>query len=230
MGPTFVGSNFVGSSFAGSSFVGPTFVGRRVMQLLLERWVFGYGSLIWNPEVDFECAELARLYGFHRRFCIGSTRYRGTPQTPGVVLGLDRGGSCIGMAFRLSQASLAESVRRLYDREMGNEVYIPTRVSILLASGERTSALAFVANRSSPAYQRLADAEVMRRLAHCSGQRGANAEYLIRTVHSLKNHGVRDAMLERLARQLTGAQTGSGTQPPYSGSTPSATSTRETML
>lgn len=172
------------------------------MNLLMRDWVFGYGSLIWDPEVDFEHAELGRLHGFHRRFCIRSTRYRGTPQAPGVVLGLDRGGSCIGMAYRLRGDTRHRSIEQLYEREMGNQVYVPTCVGIVLASGERVRALAFVANRESEAYQRLPESEVLRRLTDCCGQRGPNADYLINTVRSLEARGVRDAMLRRLAHKL----------------------------
>jgi cation transport protein ChaC len=179
------------------------------MDVLLERWVFGYGSLIWDPEVDYDHAELGRLHGFHRRFCIGSTRYRGTPENPGVVLGLDRGGSCIGVAYRLREQTLRESIDKLYARELGNPlnakpVYVPTRVSVNLAGGRRIEALTFVANRECEAYQRLCDTEVMQRLKGCCGQRGPNADYLLNTVTSLEAHGVRDSMLRRLARQLTG--------------------------
>ena len=83
-------------------------------------WVFGYGSLIWNPEIGYQRAELARLNGFHRAFCIRSTRYRGTPENPGVVLGLDQGGSCTGVAFQLHPQDRVAAIERLYAREMRN--------------------------------------------------------------------------------------------------------------
>ena len=175
------------------------------MELLLADWVFGYGSLIWNPEVDFDHAELGRLRGFHRQFCIHSTRHRGTPEDPGVVLGLDRGGSCIGLAYRLRKTSLKASIEHLYEREMHNRVYVPTLVGVTLDSGERISALTFVANRNSDAYQRLPEHEVVRRLTGCCGQRGANFDYLLNTVRSLEERGVRDSMLTRLRERMSAA-------------------------
>jgi cation transport regulator ChaC len=94
------------------------------VDLLFADWVFGYGSLIWNPEVDFNRSELGRVHGYHRAFCIRSTRYRGTPEQPGVVLGLERGGSCVGVAYRLRHDTRRHSIERLYEREMLNRVYV----------------------------------------------------------------------------------------------------------
>jgi len=173
------------------------------VELLLSDWVFGYGSLIWNPEIDFERAEMARVHGYHRAFCIRSTRHRGTPQDPGVVLGLDRGGSCIGVAFRLHRATRRDAIALLYEREMTNRVYVPTLVAATLRDGRQIRALAFVANRESEAYQRLHEAEILRRLAHCRGQRGANRDYAMNTLHALQVRGVHDARLARLVHQLT---------------------------
>ncbi|MFT3800655.1 MAG: gamma-glutamylcyclotransferase [Burkholderiaceae bacterium] len=163
-------------------------------------WVFAYGSLIWNPEIDFDRAELVKVHGFHRAFCIRSIHHRGTPERPGVVLGLDRGGSCVGMAFRLRPETRAESIDILYEREMQYAVYIPTLVGAALADGTRIRALTFVANRANNAYQRLAEDEILQRMRCCAGQRGANVDYLINTWRSLQQHGVHDEMLARLAQ------------------------------
>lgn len=172
------------------------------MKLLLADWVFGYGSLIWNPEIDFERAELARIHGFHRAFCIRSTHYRGTPEVPGVVLGLDRGGSCTGVAFQLHHAKRKAAIEHLYEREMLNGVYVPTLVATTLHTGQQIRALAFVANRKSDAYRRLTESEILERLSGCHGKRGANRDYAINTWHALQERGVHDARLARLAHQL----------------------------
>lgn len=170
--------------------------------MLLSDWVFGYGSLIWNPEIEFDRAILARAHGYHRAFCIRSTRYRGTPSRPGVVLGLDRGGSCVGVAMRLRHPKRRESISRLYDREMLNNVYTPTLVAVTLRSGAQIRALSFVADRTSPAYERLSDTQIIERLRDCSGKRGANRDYAINTFHALHERGVHDARLSRLVHRL----------------------------
>jgi cation transport protein ChaC len=172
------------------------------VDLLLADWVFGYGSLIWNPEIDFEGAELGRVHGYHRAFCIASMHYRGTIDAPGVVLGLDRGGSCIGLAFRLHHASRRRAIEQLYEREMLGDVYVPTLAATTLADGRQVRALTFVANRASEAYNLLPEPELLRRLASCAGQRGPNREYAINTLHALQHHGVHDARMARLVHRL----------------------------
>lgn len=172
---------------------------------VVAEWVFGYGSLVWNPEIDYECAEVARVHGYHRAFCVRSTRYRGTPAQPGLVLGLDRGGSCVGIAYRLAADTRAEAIRRLYDREIPDwheRVYLPVVIEVRLAGGARVNALTFAADRDRPAYQRLDDDEILERLGCCAGQRGANRDYAINTWRALAARGVRDARLERIATRL----------------------------
>lgn len=171
----------------------------------LPDWVFGYGSLIWDPGFDFSEARLAQVHGYHRTFCIRSTRYRGTPERPGVVLGLDRGGSCIGMAFRLCPESRRKAVDALYEREMTGGVYVARMLATVLQDGQRVEALAFVANRTSPSYQRLSDDEIVTRLTSCCGQRGHNRDYALNTLHSLAAHGVHCPHLGRVGRRLLDA-------------------------
>jgi cation transport protein ChaC len=165
-------------------------------------WVFGYGSLIWDPGFDFHESRLAQVHGYHRTFCIRSTRYRGTPERPGVVLGLDRGGSCIGMAFRLRPETRHAAVDALYEREMTGGVYVARLLSCVLGDGQRVQALAFVANRDSASYERLDDDQIVRRLSGCCGQRGHNRDYALRTWRSLADHGVHCPHLGRVGRRL----------------------------
>lgn len=171
-------------------------------EILPAEWVFGYGSLIWNPEFDFQERRLARVRGYHRTFCISSTRYRGTPQRPGVVLGLARGGSVSGMAFRLHDESRVQALVRLYEREMTDRVYAPRLLHARLDDGRAVRALGFVADPNSPAYLELHEDEVTRRLCGCAGSRGPNCEYAINTFHALESLGVHDARLARLVRRI----------------------------
>src|SRR5215472_13597169 len=97
-------------------------------------WIFAYGSLMWNPEMRFAERRLARVHGYHRSFCLYSPEYRGTRERPGLVLGLDRGGSCRGIAYRLAAASLAEEIDRLWVREMTGGVYALRRVRAATAT------------------------------------------------------------------------------------------------
>lgn len=168
-------------------------------------WVFGYGSLIWNPEFDYDQASLGRAWGYHRAFCVGSTLYRGTPEQPGVVLGLDRGGSCVGVVYRLAPAIRDEAIARLFAREIPNpatSIYLARQIVVSLENGDRVEALTFVADRNRPSYHRLSDAEILARLRQCHGQRGPNREYAINTWRALDERGVHDLRLRSYVRQL----------------------------
>jgi len=173
--------------------------------------VFGYGSLIWDPGFDFDRSELAKVHGYHRSFCLRSTRYRGTPQQPGVVLGLDRGGSCTGIAFRMSPRTRERSLAGLFEREIpdpANRIYLARQIRATLAGGDSVQVLAFVADRSKPSYLRLDESEVLRRLSSCHGLRGPNRDYALNTWRALASRGVEDAVLARYARVLLGTDPG----------------------
>jgi glutathione-specific gamma-glutamylcyclotransferase len=176
--------------------------------LVVADWVFAYGSLIWNPEIDYEQAVLGRVYGRHRNFCVRSTKYRGTPDAPGVVLGLDQGGSCLGVAYKFCEDDKLGAIEHLYRREMLNQVYHPILVDVHLAtdetngSGTKIKALTFVANRSSDSYLHLTEEQLVARLRGCCGERGPNREYAINTWTALKAYGVNDQRLGKLAQQL----------------------------
>jgi glutathione-specific gamma-glutamylcyclotransferase len=165
-------------------------------------WVFAYGSLIWNPEVDFESSHIGKVFGRHRNFCVRSTKYRGTPTSPGVVLGLDSGGSCVGVAYELSQATKAQSIKKLYKREMLNRIYTPTLVNVHLRNNQSIKALTFVANRRNDAYLSMTEDQLFNRLNVCVGDRGPNRDYALNTWRALKAHGVHDERLEKIAARL----------------------------
>ena len=120
-------------------------------------WVFGYGSLMWSPAFAYREHAVGLLRGYHRALCILSTRYRGTDSRPGLVMGLCRGGSCWGMAFRVPSASVGRVLTRLWSREMRRRVYAPKLVPVRIARGRRIHALAFIADPSHPQYRRELD-------------------------------------------------------------------------
>jgi cation transport protein ChaC len=166
-------------------------------------WVFGYGSLIWKPEFEFEVREPARIHGFHRRLCLRSVLYRGTHDCPGIVFGLDRGGSCLGMAYRIAAARVPAVFRQLWEREMFLGSYRPTWIRADLArSAGRTPALAFVVRRDAHNYcSHLGEDEIVDILISACGVKGTSLDYLQRTVAALHEAGLNDPHLQRLAHK-----------------------------
>jgi glutathione-specific gamma-glutamylcyclotransferase len=166
-------------------------------------WVFAYGSLMWNPEMRFAERLPARIHGWHRSFCLYSPEYRGTREKPGLVLGLDRGGSCRGIAYRLPQATLAAEIDYLWTREMTGFVYHMTPVRIVTEQGP-TPAYAFTVRRDSRDYAgRLAAEEAARIIATSRGDRGTGRDYLANTVRHLEELGIPDRALHRIERLVT---------------------------
>ena len=174
-----------------------------------EFWVFGYGSLMWSPCFAYREKRLARAHGFHRALCILSTRYRGTHQKPGLVMGLCPGGSCWGMAFRIGHRDVRRCLLQLWQREMPRRVYRPRLVPIRLESGRRLRALAFVADPAHPAYVRELDLHGRARLvAQGIGQRGPCVDYIKNTRDHMHEVGVRDPHLERVLEAALNLQNG----------------------
>jgi cation transport protein ChaC len=168
-------------------------------------WVFAYGSLMWNPEMRFAERLPARVHGWHRSFCLYSPEYRGTREKPGLVLGLDRGGSCRGIAYRLPEATLAAEIDLLWTREMTGEVYDLTPVKLATASGP-VAAYAFTVRRQSRDYAgRLPHGVVAKIIATSKGDRGTGRDYLANTVRHLEELGISDGALHRIER-LVAAQ------------------------
>jgi cation transport protein ChaC len=165
-------------------------------------WVFGYGSLIWKPEFEFEAREPVRIHGYHRRLCLRSVHYRGTQECPGIVAGLARGGSCLGMAYRVGAADVPEVFFQLWEREMFLGSYRPTWMHARLRDGSAAEALAFVVRRDAFNYcGNLSAEELVEILVRACGTKGTSLDYLQRTVVALHEAGLRDPHLERLAHE-----------------------------
>ena len=171
-------------------------------------WVFGYGSLMWRPGFDFVERVPARLIGEHRALCVYSFVHRGTPEKPGLVLGLDRGGACRGVAFRVAADKRAEVVAYLRAREQVTSVYREVVRSVWLEDDarKRVSALAYVVDRGHVQYAgRLTLAEQLRHVLQGHGQSGVNRDYVLSTVKAIEAEGFRDTQLHQLATMLHNA-------------------------
>jgi glutathione-specific gamma-glutamylcyclotransferase len=167
-------------------------------------WVFGYGSLIWNPLLDYDERLATTLHGYHRRFCLWSRIGRGTPDHPGLVLALDRGGCCRGMAYRIGAAKARDELALLWRREMLAQAYLPKWLTVRAGENE-ICALAFVINRSHPAYTgKLCTDDIVDVLATAAGHLGSSRDYLCRTVESLIANGISDPRLHDLRERVTG--------------------------
>jgi len=169
-------------------------------------WIFGYGSLMWNPEFPFVQSALGHLCGYHRRFCLYSYSYRGTEETPGLVLGLDRGGSCRGVLFEIEASKIEEALSCLWQREMHpSDVYVARKVPVLLRGDihQKIEAHTFVINRKNsdyypdPCREKAADL-----ISKAEGHRGTNLAYLENTVKHLRDLGIQDQQLEDLLNRV----------------------------
>jgi cation transport protein ChaC len=168
-------------------------------------WVFGYGSLMWRPGFAFIEQVPARLIGEHRALCVYSFDHRGTPEKPGLVLGLDRGGACRGIAFRVAATHRDKVINYLRSREQTTNVYREVMRSVWLENEtrERVSALAYVVDRGHVQYAgRLSLQEQLRYVRQGYGRSGNNRDYVLETVRSIEAQGFRDAPLHQLALLL----------------------------
>jgi len=164
-------------------------------------WIFAYGSLMWRPACEIDGQEMARLNGWHRKFCIRIARWRGTPEYPGLMMALDRGGSCRAVVQRLPAKTARDRLGQLMRREMTSKEH-PTnrpRWVIVDAAGQRRRAVVFAVQRSSPYYSGdLSQEETATILAKAVGHWGSGAEYLMNTIQQLESLGVHDRNLWRL--------------------------------
>ncbi len=167
------------------------------------QWIFGYGSLMWRPGFSYQTKAEARLYGHHRAFCVYSHVHRGTPEQPGLVLGLDRGGSCRGIAFGVADADWAAALGYLREREQATMVYLEREAPIRLCGGKRVLATTYLVDHSHGQYAgRLSLSEQLRLVRQGVGQSGANPEYVKATVRHLDEMGIVDGPLHRLLDAL----------------------------
>ena len=165
-------------------------------------WFFAYGSLMWDPGFDHEEVRTALLRGYHRSFCVHSEIYRGTPERPGLSLGLDRGGSCRGLAFRVAEANRDAVARYLENRELVEDIYFCRRVPLTSAEG-RIDAYVFIVNRRHAIYAPPRPLDDMARIiATAEGGSGTNRDYLANTVAHLDDLGIADGPLHELLRRV----------------------------
>jgi glutathione-specific gamma-glutamylcyclotransferase len=168
-------------------------------------WVFGYGSLMWRPGFEHVEQVPARLIGEHRALCVYSFDHRGTPEKPGLVLGLDRGGACRGVAFRVAGHLREATIEYLRSREQTTHVYREVMRSVWLdnEASQRVSALTYVVDRGHIQYAgRLPLAEQLRIVRQGHGRSGNNHDYVLSTVRAIEAQGFRDREFHRLAQML----------------------------
>jgi glutathione-specific gamma-glutamylcyclotransferase len=165
-----------------------------------EFWVFGYGSLMWRPGFPFVESAPALVRGYRRSLCVYSFVHRGTKERPGLVLGLDRGGSCHGLAFRVAPETWDETVSYLRAREQVTSVYVEKTLGVtLLDSGRRLTALTYTVDRLHPQYAgRLDHDGLLQHVIQGHGVSGHCTDYVANTTAHLESMGLRDPTLERL--------------------------------
>lgn len=162
-------------------------------------WVFGYGSLMWNPAFHYAEHQVGVVRGWHRRFCLWLEMGRGSPDNPGLMLALDRGGTCRGVAFRIRAQEVRSELLILWRREMFGTAYQARWVDVRTPCAT-VPAITFVVNRSHPRYAgRLSDTEAAMRIASAAGSLGTCASYFQSTLDHLESLGIRDIALQRIA-------------------------------
>jgi glutathione-specific gamma-glutamylcyclotransferase len=168
-------------------------------------WVFGYGSLMWNPAIEVAESKRAHVRGYHRIFCLTLNVGRGTVEQPGLMLGIDRGGSVTGVAHRIAAGAVESELSILWMREMLTGVYEPRWVNADVEGKGRTRALTFVINRYHPRYEgALAEDAAAARIAGAEGPLGTNRDYLYRTAQHLAELGIEDGPMHSLEARVRG--------------------------
>ena len=166
-------------------------------------WVFGYGSLMWRPGFKYLDRQVGKIYGYHRALCIYSHVHRGTPEKPGLVFGLDRGGSCSGIAFKVDGSLHDEVMAYLRAREQVTAVYQERHHKVTLDDGRVVSAVAYCIDRTHQQYAGvLSDEKRLELVKNGVGQSGKNPDYIFSTYRHLQELGLQDLPLERLVKRL----------------------------
>ena len=167
-------------------------------------WVFGYGSLMWRPGFEFEERTLATIRGYRRALCVYSHVHRGTPERPGLVLGLDRGGSCKGVAFRVAADRADGVIAYLRAREQVTMVYREIRARTTLADGRDVTALAYAVDRTHVQYAGALDLPMLERfVSQGAGVSGPNPDYVQNTYEHMRELGINDPVLATLVERLS---------------------------
>lgn len=165
-------------------------------------WIYGYGSLIWRPEFDFAERRYALLHGYHRALCLWSRVNRGTPENPGLVFGLDVGGSCRGVVFRIDHSRAPDIMDALWQREMPSGAYIPRWLNCRTENGPVT-ALVFTMDRNADGYvPTLPQEHLLHIVRNAHGKYGPCIDYVLDTADALRQHDIDDKRLSALARSL----------------------------
>ena len=169
-------------------------------------WLYAYGSLIWSPMIDYAEKRCAKLYGYHRQFCMWTKLGRGTPEKPGLTLALEPGGSNKGIAYRISASNAEQELKLIWNREMIGGSYLPKVVSLHTINGKKkdvVSAIAFVMNREHDNYVRKLDLRTMAKvIASAEGSLGKCRDYLFNTVKHLDDMGLSDNKLSKLSKNV----------------------------
>lgn len=168
-------------------------------------WIFGYASLMWHPGFPFLEAQPALLRGYHRALCVYSTRYRGTPEKPGLAMGLDRGGSCKGRAFLLAGADVPKVMDYLYEREMDTNCYAPKFLNVKLDDGRTVKAYHFLVRHDHEQYTgKLSIDDAVKLVCAGVGPKGTSIEYLQNTLDHLDKLGIVEGPLHEICEKAKG--------------------------
>lgn len=170
-------------------------------------WLFSYGSLMWNPAFHYSERCIGYVHGYHRRFCLWTNLGRGSPDSPGLLLGLERGGSCKGILYRIPAAAVEEETAIVWAREMITGAYIPTWIQVRTSHHQET-ALTFAMNRNCKRYTgRLTNSQIVKTIATAEGSIGTCADYLLNTLTHLDELGIPDRILSNIGKQVVSLMT-----------------------